>query len=222
MKRVVGARPKGKVKISWSRGFAYALGLIASDGCLSPNGRHIVFVSKDRNLVELFKKSLHLTNRIGRMGTTAWRIQFGDVLFYRYLLSIGFMPNKSKKIGKVGVPSDLFFHFLRGVFDGDGSAYLYRDIRWKSSCVFYMSFASASDDHVQWIRKELQNRATISGHVSTSKNSSTFQLKYGKKESSVLIPFLYENSGPFFLPRKRLKIRKILAIVGGHSQMPRC
>ena len=40
-----------KVDTTWSPELAYAIGLIASDGCLSSNGRHIVLVSKDKEQI---------------------------------------------------------------------------------------------------------------------------------------------------------------------------
>gem|GEM_PF-6676481 len=44
-------KPLGKVKIQWSPEFAYVIGLLTTDGNLSPDGRHINFTSKDRELV---------------------------------------------------------------------------------------------------------------------------------------------------------------------------
>ena len=49
-----GPKPKGKVKIAWSPQFAYAIGLLVSDGNLSPDGRHINFTTTDVELIELF------------------------------------------------------------------------------------------------------------------------------------------------------------------------
>ena len=49
---------KLKVKIKWSPKFAYAIGLIATDGNLSIDGRHIIFTSKDLQLVKLFEDCL--------------------------------------------------------------------------------------------------------------------------------------------------------------------
>ena len=53
-----------KVHIKWSDNFAYAIGLIASDGCLSKDGRHIYFTSKDKHLVENLKNALRIKNKI--------------------------------------------------------------------------------------------------------------------------------------------------------------
>lgn len=53
-------KPQRKVKIRWCSNFAYAIGLIASDGNLSPNGRHINIKSLDVEMIENFKKALAL------------------------------------------------------------------------------------------------------------------------------------------------------------------
>lgn len=45
-------KPKGKVKIEWNENFAYAIGLIVTDGSLSIDGRHINFTSKDLEQIQ--------------------------------------------------------------------------------------------------------------------------------------------------------------------------
>ena len=61
-----GPQPKGKVNIKWSAEFAYAIGLLVSDGNLSPDGRHINFTSKDLELIDIFQQSLGISMNIGR------------------------------------------------------------------------------------------------------------------------------------------------------------
>src|SRR3989338_5725455 len=124
------SRPQSKVKIEWSPEFAYAIGLLTTDGSLSIDGRHINFTSKDVELVELFKKCLNLQNRIGlKSGVTKIKnisqVQFGDVNFYKFLQSIGLMPRKTKLLAALEVPDWYFFDFLRVNFDGDGTFYSY-------------------------------------------------------------------------------------------------
>jgi hypothetical protein len=46
--------------IEWSPRLAYAVGLIATDGCLYGDGRHIAFISKDEDLMRTL---LSLVNR---------------------------------------------------------------------------------------------------------------------------------------------------------------
>lgn len=213
-----GPKPKGKVKIKWSANFAYAIGLIVSDGNLSPDGRHIVFVSKDDEQINNFLKALEISvpisySQSGYTDSKAPRVQFGDVLFYDFLLSLGLMPNKSKVIGEVGIPQQYFWHFLRGMFDGDGSIHSYFDPRWKSSFMFYTIFSSASMEYITWLRKEIYSQAGIVGHV-TGTSKTIFQLKYAKNESLILLRTMYPSNRILSLSRKRLKIKEILSIIG--------
>ena len=110
-----------KTKIEWSPKFAYAIGLIATDGCLCNDGRHIDFTSKDEELVLKFRECLGVKSKIGvkyrgndkYQKTKCFRIQIGDINFYEFLLSIGLSPRKSKNIGQLKIPDRFFIDFLR-------------------------------------------------------------------------------------------------------------
>lgn len=145
----MGPKPKGKVSCTWSPDLAYVIGLIATDGSLSKDMRHVVFVSTDLQLITLYKKLLKLGNVIGvkkpkedgYIRKTGYVIQFGDVTFFNFLLSIGLMPNKTKIIREVLIPKEYYSDFIRGCFDGDGSSYSYFDKRWKVAiCFMLLSF----------------------------------------------------------------------------------
>jgi hypothetical protein len=141
------------------------------------------------------------------------------VLFYKFLLSIGFTPNKSKTIGELLIPDEYFFDFLRGSFDGDGTFYSYWDKRWRSSHMFYLEFISSSHSHLDWIRKKLNAHLIISGHVSNDVKKSTIQLKYAKKEALEVIGKMYYNRRVVCLSRKRLKIEKALKVEKEQQKM---
>ncbi len=216
-----GPKPKGKVKLVWSENFAYAIGLLVSDGNLSPDGRHITLVSKDIQQLENFMRGLGIqikinTSASGFTGKETTRVQFGDVLFYNFLLDIGLMPNKSKIIGEVKIPKKYFLDFLRGCFDGDGCTHSYFDKRWRSSFMFYTIFVSASENHIDWLREEIFKHLRIHGHVTGrgSKKVSIMQLKYAKAESLVLLRNMYPKKHTLCLLRKRLKIEEMLRIIG--------
>jgi hypothetical protein len=221
MKR--GVKPMGKVKREWSPSFAYAIGLLTSDGCLLNDGRHIDFTSKDKNLCETFKQCLGL-NRI-KIGVKSsgsikhtnkkyFRVQFGDVLFYQFLLGVGLFSAKSKELGELDIPKKYFFDFLRGHFDGDGTFYSYFDPRWKNSFMFYTVFISSSKQHILWLRELLRIYIRVSGHISHDKKKSTYLLRYAKKESIIVLKKMYHNKAVPCLVRKRLKINRALAIIG--------
>ncbi|PIZ81282.1 MAG: hypothetical protein COY02_02875, partial [Parcubacteria group bacterium CG_4_10_14_0_2_um_filter_41_6] len=98
-------RRLSKVKIEWSPDFAYAIGLLATDGNLSKDGRHINMTSKDEEMISVFKKCLSIQNKTGRKcrgGSKEkkyFQVQFGDKNFYNFLMSLGLTPAKSKTLG---------------------------------------------------------------------------------------------------------------------------
>ena len=211
--------PQGKVKLEWSAEFAYAIGLLVTDGCISSDGRHIDFTSKDKEQVVNYMQCLEIENKIGQKksghdGSLAFRVQFSDVNFYSFLFTIGLIPNKSKILTSIAVPNEYFFDFLRGHFDGDGTFYSYWDPRWKSSYMFYTVFMSASERHILWIREEIFQRIGIKGHITIGGKTPMYEIKYAKVDSLKLLPNMYYNEQVVCLSRKRDKINAALAVEG--------
>ena len=205
-----GPKPKGKVHISWSSNFAYAIGLITTDGSLSKNGRVVDFTSKDRVLVGIFLKALEVDTRIGKKlngtGQTAFRTQIGDILFYKFLLKVGMTSNKTKTIGALSIPKKYFADFLRGHFDGDGSSYSYFDKRWKNSFMFYVTFVSASKKHIVWLQENNCKLFGVVGYIKKVKDKEFYELRYAKKEGLVIAMKMYYNPTTPCLQRKRKKL----------------
>jgi hypothetical protein len=214
-----GPAPKKQVATEWSSVFAYALGLLASDGSLSKDGRHFDFTSKDKDQVITFQRSLGLKNvKIGGKYSNSsgskkyyYRIQFGDVHFYQWCLECGFTPNKSRTIRELKIPDKYFFDFLRGCFDGDGTVYAYWDKRWRSSYMFYLSFTSGSKDFLYWLQNTTIRLLEVKGHITTDRRQ-TYQLKYAKKEAYIIFDQMYHSKGIFYLKRKFAKAQKIFMI----------
>lgn len=213
-----GTKPQGKVKIIWSENFAYAIGLLVTDGCLYNDGRHMSLTTKDIEQAENFKNCLGLKVKNGLKSGGAskkkdcYHIQFGDVLFYKFLESIGLSQAKSKTIGIIKIPDKYFFDYLRGCFDGDGTFYSYWDPRWRSSHMFYLEFVSASKKHIKWLQSILEKKIGVKGHITSDGKKSTQQLKYAKKEALVVINKMYYNPRVICLSRKKTKIQKALEI----------
>jgi hypothetical protein len=212
-----GPKPKGQVEIKWSPEFAYAIGLITADGCLSKDGRHMDLTSKDKDQIILFKKCLGLSTKISEKNSgaknLAYHTQFGDVLFYKFLMEIGLTPAKSKTISSISIPDKYFIDFVRGYFDGDGSSYSYYDPKFPKSYRFYISFTSASPKFFDWLRVELENTLGIKGYLSHNCNNPYVQLKFSKKQALVLAESMYYTEDIFCLQRKYLKIMKSVRII---------
>lgn len=223
-----GSQKNKNYEIEWTPEFVYAIGLLATDGNLSKDGRHLDFTSDDIQLVKTFRKCMNLTGvKIG-VKTSGFtdkkysRIQFSNVKLYQRLLKIGLTPNKSKTIDKLKLPNKYFFDFLRGCFDGDGTIYSFWDRRWHSSFMFYIAFSSASLNFLKWLQRKIKNSCNLNGSIGLS-GKETYILKYAKKESTVLFNKMFHSKNLPFLQRKYKKAQKIFQIDKNHNKnaMPR-
>ncbi len=193
--------------IHWTSPLAYAVGLIATDGNLSKDGRHLELTSKDMEQLETFKRCLNLKNRIawktsGYSSKRYSRIQFGNVKLYRWLVQIGLTPKKSKILGALEIPDKFFFDFLRGSLDGDGCIRTYQDSVFPNSKRLYVTFYSASQSHLEWIRQTVFNLLSLGGQI--HEGTRVWRLNYAKKNSEVLLKSIYYRRD---LPCLRRKFR---------------
>ena len=116
------------------------------------------------------------------------------------------MPNKSKIIGVLKIPKKYFFDFLRGLCDGDGYFYSYRDKRWKNSFMFYLGFCSASKKFLKWLQELLFEYIEVKGNLKIRKDIC--ELRFAKKEGLKIIKKMYYSSNVKCLARKKNKIKE--------------
>lgn len=209
-------------KMIWNTNFAYALGLITSDGNLSSDGRHLAFISTDMDLIETFKKCLDLKNRVSlkksdgySMGNKkkCYVVQFGNVKLYNFLTDIGLGPNKSKTIGSLLIPPAYLADFLRGLIDGDGSIgyFMHPESKRKQ---FRIRITSASRLFLEWLRKRLTMSIGIKGSIEIVPRA--FQLNYYKDDSKKIVKFMYYSKDVPCLDRKFAKA-KLIMCEGGET-----
>jgi len=210
-------KPRGPYRLRrctpwiWTPEIAYAVGLIATDGNLSPSGRHVSVSSGERVVLETFLKSIGRTAKIETVkrsgyGGTGLRVQLGDVGLYRWLLSIGLTPRKSLTLGSIAAPDDVIADLLRGLIDGDGSI---MDVtydgtgkaRGKRYRTLLVRFNSASREHITWVRAQISSRFRLAGGLGFEEG--LYQLTYAKRASLKLLPYLYSSVGVPCLERKR-------------------
>ncbi|MDZ4229273.1 MAG: hypothetical protein U1C50_03385 [Patescibacteria group bacterium] len=202
----------------WTNKFAYAVGLMTTDGNLSSDNRHMTFVSKDldqiNNLISIFNIRSKIGQKIGGYSSVKryYYIQFGNVKLYRSLIRLGLHPNKTKTLRELSIPDKYFGHFLRGHFDGDGYSYSYWDKRWRSSFMLYVGFLSASMTHINWLYETILRLYRIKGVISSSKKQ-VYYLKFSKTSSLFLLEKMYFGKKIICLKRKRFKILKALSII---------
>ena len=92
---------RGELASTWTPERAYAVGLIATDGNLSRNGRHLTVTSADLDLLEVLRACLTVTARTTRLGpgSRCYRVQWSDRRLHRWLEGIGLWPAKSRTLG---------------------------------------------------------------------------------------------------------------------------
>jgi len=218
-----GSRPRGRLqgevpgRAGWSSELAYAVGLIATDGNLSPDGRHLAIPSKDLQLLESLRYCLRLENRIVRRISGRghiYRLQWGDRVFYDWLLGIGLTPAKSLTLGPLAVPDDHFADFFRGCVDGDGTILVYTDRSQATKNVryvyerLYVSLVSASRPFLGWIQRTIHKLLGVGGSINEHRRPGrrpTYALRYAKGESIQLLTRMYRTPHAPCLVRKRNK-----------------
>lgn len=209
-------RRLSKVKIQWSPDFAYAIGLIATDGNLSKDSRHLNMTSKDKDLIGIFKKCLLLNNKIGCKAREKskirkyFQIQFGDKNFYEFLLSLGLTPAKSKTIGLLNIPPKHFADFLRGCIDGDGNIDIHNHPE-SQHLQLRVRLFSASLKFLEWIKDELAKQLELRGGW-LENYSAVHVLSFGKSDSVKLLNFIYYNKRISCLRRKYLIAKPFLRV----------
>lgn len=199
----------------WTPEVAYAVGLLATDGNLSPSGRHVSVSSAEQEVLETFLRCVDRRAKIGNVkggyGTRGLRVQIGDVGLYRWLQSIGLTPRKSLTLGSINVPDDVLAHLLRGLLDGDGSIIdgTYDgtgNARGRRYRTLLTRFNTASRDHAEWVRERIRARYGLSGGLWCE--DGMYQLTYAKRASLRLLPLLYPAPDVPCLERKREVWRK--------------
>lgn len=186
----------------------YLVGLIAADGCLSSDGRHINITSKDYDFLAKLIISFGLSSKVGIKNkgqvNQAYYLEFSNRSFYEFLLSIGLTPRKSLTLARVDVPEEWFADFLRGVIDGDGSI---RNWIHPSNGIEQWSLRvySASRPFVEWLGGQIEKQFEVTGaihqDVRKGPKSNLFVLKYGKIAAKVILGECYYK-GSLGLERK--------------------
>jgi AraC-like DNA-binding protein len=194
---------------SWTPELAYAVGLLAADGCLAKDRAEVEFVSSETELIKLFCRALQLndvrsTVAQRRSGGAPWyRIRLNDGGLRRFLEETGLTPAKSRTLGELQLPDEVFRDFLRGALDGDGSWYISQ--HWNGRYRYLrVELCSASLCFVEWIRGKIEQLADLRGNLHENRRGHAYNLLYIGRKALALGDWIYYASDLLALPRKRL------------------
>lgn len=210
---------RSRASAGWSPEMAYAVGLIATDGCLVTGQRRIDFCTADLQLAETYLVCLGRDPGAVRVertprGALLYRVVLKDAELYRWLLTIGLTPRKSLTLGALDVPKENLVHVVRGLLDGDGTilnftskadttrrpdgSYRYE---W-----FRVRFVSASRRHLVWLQDRIHGTLGIRGAIGETErppHSPIYRLQFGRWDSMRILPWIYADRGAPCLLRKR-------------------
>lgn len=189
---------------------AYWLGFITADGNLHKNG-YLLQINlgwKDFNhlckLGKLLKKEVKETH----YDYHGCYLAVSDKYMCKCLNKIGLIPNKSKYSQKDifnNIPNNLKHHFIRGLFDGDGSI-SFSETKDKK-IIINTSFAG-ENDLMEIIRDYIHKNIEISD-IKIDKHEKFSILRWGGKEQSLaLFNFMYREA-TVYLERKYEIFKKI-------------
>lgn len=190
---------------------SYILGVVCADGCLveHSNGYHCLNItSKDFDWLHMLKQTLQAEQKICPKGT-AYQLQIRNQSIYGDLLSLGATPRKSKTLQMPFVPLSVLADFSRGYFDGDGTVWFRRDMRWKNSWHMKAAFYSGSYRFLEMLRIQLQQCAALSPGALMSL-PTVFELRYCIKDAMKLYYWMYYDHHVLCLPRKRQRFEQFL------------
>ena len=183
---------------------AYIFGFITADGCLveHKNGYHgLDITSKDLTLLSAIKKRMQAGHAIGEK-ERGYRLQIRNKQIYSDLIRLGLMPRKSKRVKFPRIPKRCFAHFIRGLFDGDGSVFIWKEPRWRHTWQIRTTFCSGSLDFITELRQELFKNAGLSkGYL--RRGSRVMELGYAIADSLALYRFMYNRESNLCLGRKK-------------------
>lgn len=125
----------------------WLLGLIWSDGNIAYNRLYIS--SKDKQMLEDAERVVEGSGCIVPHGEY-WALAFSNKRIVNRLRKLGMHESKSRSIGWPNLNSSQEWHFMRGVFDGDGNVYISRTK--KGLPYLRFNIVSASPDFFEGMR----------------------------------------------------------------------
>lgn len=185
---------------------SYFLGLLYSDGCIYPkNGMVTISLQeKDKELLEQLSLIIENENSLKyhietKSKNNAWVLNLFSRQMCEDLIKLGCVPAKSKILNfptKGIVPESLIHHFIRGVFDGDGSITI--DKRSNNKCVSFCGTISM----MEGIQKILECEIGLNRNKINQRKDGLCILTYsGNFKVNTFYKYLYKDS-TIYMKRK--------------------
>jgi hypothetical protein len=199
---------------NWSPAMAWVLGLLFADGNLKKNKPEFRLSQRNQEglqkVLNLMRSSHMISAKEKRSykGVISGKIYSFSIYnkkLYHDLLNLGLTPAKSTKMKFPDVPPKYMNHFMRGLYDGDGSFYINR---------FYgtiiSQYRNGSLDFITAVTDNLQKELNIPITIHRNEKFNTYYIKIQQKIKE-LVEYLYKGATEaIYLTEKYDNIRNLL------------
>ena len=177
----------------------YWAGFIAADGNVDSKGRiRIMLKYDDIQHLEKFRKVLQSTHAISSNTEVYNRCSFEFTSHDMCgMLEVNFniVPNKTDKyVLPSSIPLDMFRHYLRGYFDGDGSVCESFSNTNSTTATLYATFCSGSFSFIDKLFYKLRSELGLGGCLQDFGTGKKWQIKYSTNDAIALLKYMYTGS----------------------------
>lgn len=189
---------------------AYVLGFLYGDGCVNFSNGIIGATgpADDKQIYEDMNRACGSDRpaRLNKRGYVDWRIH--SIKIRNRLFELGVIPNKTKVIEfpHQHLPENLYRHFIRGLFDSDGSLTIYRDRRCHTDRKVACWTIFSTEKMLAFIKRYMRDQEIETNELIHDKRCYANSRILGTSKARSLVKiysFLYDNATLFLQRKKR-------------------
>lgn len=186
----------------------YLLGLILTDGCISQQSgkqERMTLRTSDKQLAEDLhpiicpERKLYANKPYKEEHNVSYALISTNESSISALKSYGVVADKTYTIQYPDIPKEHIHHFIRGLFDGDGSLYLNKV---KGKDYKHVSFTTASIDFANGLKQELESFGFAATVTKDTRKDTYYVKMYRQEEVKEFGRWIYSHSH-YCLNRKK-------------------
>lgn len=188
---------------------AYWLGFLAGDGTISGNKVRLCLNLKDREHLQLFKRTVGWTGRDYLHHNNALEVRFSSLKMVTDLANYSITPRKTFTVNFPKIHKSFEPHFIRGLFDADGCISKVKRERIGKSGQKYICYGGAfSIQGNKQFMLVLRDKFMVLGLPQTSINYSgktINRVRYGGiNQLKIIYNYMYKDATVFLSRKKNL------------------